>query len=93
MKLMRPNGEEITLPELTPEQELQVDRMWAKHQRQRWSKTCSLCHTVHTWESWQKLPHPPAGKYQEDGDGVLELRNCTCHTTLAIALDRDGDPL
>jgi hypothetical protein len=46
-------------------------------------KLCTRCNTVHDTRSWEslKLVGP-----QDFGFSVLELRNCTCGTTLAVEM-------
>lgn len=46
-------------------------------------KLCTRCHTVHDSASWADLPS--IGR-QDFGFSVLDLRNCTCGTTLALEL-------
>ncbi len=53
-----------------------------------WPKTCS-CGRRYTREEWESLPL--LGR--QAGEPDLELRNCWCGSTLAVALTADGDLL
>lgn len=47
-------------------------------------KSCG-CGRSHTAEQWAALPlAPKGGVYRVDGRPELELRNCACHSTLAV---------
>ena len=49
-------------------------------------RVCSMCGTRHTYSTWAKLRFLG---YQDDGNGeCIELRNCTCGSTIAIDLER-----
>ena len=49
-------------------------------------KLCNVCNTVHNTDSWLSLPLCARGGRQDFGFSVLEMRNCTCGTTLALEL-------
>lgn len=53
-----------------------------------WPKRCGTCGRHYNLFEWQKLPlacnrNAPTGEY-DDGEHVLEFRNCTCGSTLAV---------
>lgn len=47
-------------------------------------KKCPLCGTSYDATTWTHLRHPPKGKHQVVPGAVLEVRNCSCGSTLAI---------
>ena len=53
-----------------------------------WPKTCSCCSRLITEEEWERLAYVGI---QQGTDEIpdLELRNCSCHSTLAIVVPRD----
>lgn len=51
-------------------------------------KTCGCCGIAYTSATWELLE---LVGYQEDEVERLELRNCRCGSTLAIAIERDED--
>ena len=51
---------------------------------QTWPKLCS-CGVEYSREAFAALPL--CGR-QDDGVDFLELRNCPCHSTIAIVLER-----
>ena len=46
-------------------------------------KRCNRCGAEHTQEQWERLAYVGL---QDDGTEVLEYRNCSCLSTLAIVL-------
>jgi hypothetical protein len=50
-------------------------------------KKCNCCGKVHDAQAWDALPL--VGR-QDDGVELLELRNCTCRSTIAIAYGPSG---
>lgn len=58
--------------------------------RETWPKTCTCCGAKITEDDWETMSY--CGVQNGDAEiGVpdLELRNCSCGTTLAIVLPRD----
>lgn len=53
-------------------------------------KKCSCCGRVHDAAAWNVLPFPAGGsnwtQFEDEDGGLFELqmRNCTCNSTLAI---------
>lgn len=51
--------------------------------RPQFPKTCGCCKRAYTVNDWIKLPYVGL---QGDDEYKLEMRNCTCQSTLAIVL-------
>lgn len=49
-------------------------------------KTCRACRRTWTPESWRALKYVGIQRIDLEGEPDLELRNCTCGSTLAIEL-------
>jgi len=48
-------------------------------------KKCSKCSAEYTLEQFKALPHVGNQMSQdEEGEYLLELRNCPCHSTIGI---------
>ncbi len=68
-------------------QDLAIDRLLAQHARAPWRKTCACCGAAHDLAAWLALPL--RGR-QVDEIEDLELRDCGCGSTLAVAIEPDG---
>ena len=43
-------------------------------------------YATYTQEEWEQLESMGVQDYEEEGDQRLELRNCTCGSTLSVVL-------
>lgn len=53
-----------------------------------WPKKCPCCPRSYTRETWTVLPFV-GEKALDDGEPVLQYRNCSCGSTLAIVVESD----
>jgi hypothetical protein len=50
-------------------------------------KRCPKCGREYDEAAWLRLPHPPSGAIQSFPGLKLELRNCTCGSTLGVVIE------
>lgn len=55
-------------------------------------KPCTKCSRAYTRAEWEALPLVGYGDAFDEGDRRLELRNCPCHSTIAVCLPGPGMP-
>lgn len=64
---------------------MDLDARTATHVQCAPIKVCSCCGMTHTAEQWDALPLVGVQRYP--WGEVHELRNCACHSTLALVLE------
>jgi hypothetical protein len=57
-------------------------------------KRCAVCGRVFDLVAFRALPLRGVESYGDDGDASrFEFRDCRCGNTVAIEIDRDGNPV
>lgn len=79
----------MQLPGLSSRADAKVRRSMTPSEVEQWPKKCG-CGIVYDRAAWVKLLH--VGDMVDEVEAI-QLRNCTCGSTIAIILDeKEGEP-